>query len=69
MVDKLKSISIVVTVFNEEKRLKKNLITINNFTKNKKIEVIFVNDGSSDSSEKIIKKFIKNNKKIKIIYL
>jgi glycosyltransferase involved in cell wall biosynthesis len=69
MVEKLKSISIVVTVFNEEKRLKKNLITINNFTKNKKIEVIFVNDGSSDSSEKIIKKFIKNNKKIKIIYL
>ena len=69
MIEAIKSLSIVITVFNEEKRLKKNLIRINNFIKNKKIEVIFVNDGSSDSSEKIIKKIIKKNKKIKIISL
>lgn len=69
MIEAINSLSIVITVFNEEKRLKKNLIKIINFIKNKKIEVIFVNDGSSDSSEEIIKKIIKKNKKIKIISL
>ena len=69
MIEAIRSLSVVITVFNEEKRLNKNLIKINNFTKNKKVEVIFVNDGSSDSSVKIIKKIIKKNRKIKIINL
>ncbi len=58
------NISLIIPLYNEENRIKKNLSFIKNFLKKKKIEVIFVNDGSNDNSEKIIKKFIsKNNKK------
>ncbi len=39
MIEAINSLSVVITVFNEEKRLKKNLIKIINFIKNKKIEV------------------------------
>lgn len=64
-----KKLSIVVPIFNEEIRLKKNLIKIRNFIKNRRIEVILINDGSTDYSKKIIEEFIKKNKKIKIISL
>ena len=58
------NISLIIPLYNEQNRIKKNLSFIQNFLKKKKIEVIFVNDGSNDNSEKIIKKFIsKNNKK------
>ena len=66
---KNKKLSIVVPIFNEEIRLKKNLIKIRNFIKNRNIEVILINDGSTDRSKKIIEEFIKKNKKIKIISL
>ena len=52
------SLSIIIALFNEEQRLNNSLIKINKFIKNKNIEVILVNDGSFDSSEKIIKQFI-----------
>jgi len=61
------NISLVIPLYNEENRLKKNLKFIQNFLKNKNIEVIFVNDGSDDNSEKIIKKFINKNKDKKFI--
>lgn len=65
----INSLSITIPIYNEEKRLNKSLIEINKFIKNKNIEVILINDGSTDSSEQIIKKFIKTNKKFKIINL
>lgn len=56
-------ISVVVPCYNEEKCIKDNLIKIDNFLKtNKKIkkyEIICVDDGSSDSTRKIIKKLQK----------
>ncbi len=55
------SLSIVFPIFNEEIRLKKTLpILIKFLKKNKKknIEIIFVNDGSFDSTHLIIKNFI-----------
>lgn len=58
------SLSIIIALFNEEQRLNNSLIKINKFIKNKNIEVILVNDGSFDSSEIIIKQFIKKKKKI-----
>ena len=64
----IKSISVILPLFNEEKRLKKAFRKIVNFSKKKKIyliEFIFVNDGSSDKSEEMIKKFIKDNNKFK----
>ena len=63
------SLSIIIALFNEEQRLNNSLIKINKFIKNKNIEVILVNDGSFDSSEKIIKQFIKKKKKFKLINL
>ena len=61
------NISLIIPLYNEEERIKKNLNFIENFLKKKKIEVIFVNDGSNDNSEKIIKKFISKNSNKKFI--
>jgi len=64
----IRSISVILPLFNEEKRLKKAFRKIVNFSKKKKInfiEFIFVNDGSSDKSEEMIKKFMKDKRKFK----
>ena len=60
------SLSIIIPLYNEEKRLLKSLTKIEKFIlQNKKnnIEVIFVSDGSTDLTNKIIEQFIKKNKK------
>jgi len=63
----LKSISYIFPVYNEEKRLPKLFRYLDNFLKkNKKQEIIFVLDGCSDNSEKLITEFSKKQK-IKII--
>ena len=69
MIKVTNSLSIIIPLFNEEKRLNKSLIKINKFIKNKNIEIILINDGSFDKSEKIIKKFINNKKKFSVINL
>lgn len=64
----INSLSIVFPIFNEEKRLSKLLQEIKKFSfKNKiNIEFILVNDGSTDSSLKLLQNFKKiNQKKIK----
>ena len=64
----INSISVVLPLFNEDKRLKKAFRKIVNFSKSNKIRLkqfIFVNDGSSDRSEEMIKKFIKDNERYK----
>ena len=66
----IKSLSIVIPFFNEAKRVNTSLKKIKKFidrSKLKKIEVNFVNDGSTDKSPQIINKFIKkeNRKNIK----
>tara|TARA_Y100000590_G_scaffold360490_1_gene416795 strand:+ start:317 stop:1039 length:723 start_codon:yes stop_codon:yes gene_type:complete len=61
------SLSIIIPLYNEEKRIFKSLIKIRKFinqNKKKKIEIIFVSDGSYDQTNKIINFFIKKNKKI-----
>ena len=50
------SISIIVPIYNEEKTILKILNQINDLKKDLKIEIIVVNDGSIDSSKKIIEK-------------
>lgn len=49
-------ISIIVPVYNTEKYLKKCIESLLNQTK-KEIEIIMINDGSKDNSEKIIKSY------------
>ena len=64
----MENLSIVIPFYNEGKRLKKSLYEIKKFlNKNKNIEIIFVNDGSNDNSEKIIKQFMNNFEKKNII--
>lgn len=61
-------ISIVVPSYNAEKTIKTFLESVKN-QKYKNIEVILVNDGSKDGTEKEIKKFIEANGDIKIILI
>ena len=58
-------ISIIIPVFNAEKYLKRLLDSINIQTYSE-YEVILINDGSTDSSELILKEYVKKNKKIKL---
>ncbi|MGL5570616.1 glycosyltransferase family 2 protein [Cetobacterium sp.] len=59
-------ISVIVPVYKTEKYLERCLESILSQTL-KEIEVIIVNDGSPDDSYKIIEKFLKNDKRIKVI--
>jgi len=65
------SISIVIPAFNEEENISnisnKLIIILNKITTN--YEILFVNDGSTDSSEQILDKLNKNNQKIRYISL
>ena len=67
----IKSISIIIPFYNEKKRIQNCLNQIKKF-RNKKIftDFIFVDDGSEDGTDLIIKKFIKKkykNKKFTLI--
>ena len=64
-----KSISFIVTAYNEEKYIEKTILNILNFVNNFKIdyEILIINDGSTDNTGKIIRKLAKKYKKIKII--
>ncbi len=59
-------VSIIVPVYNSEKYLKKCLDSLVNQTL-KDIEIIVVNDGSTDQSQSIIKKYASQDKRVKLI--
>lgn len=59
-------ISIIVPCYNSEQYLVKNLQSLIN-QKDKGFEVIFINDGSTDNTEIILKDLIKNYNFIKLI--
>lgn len=61
-----KKISVIVAVYNTEKYVEKCLNSLLNQTY-KNLEIIVVEDGSTDNSKKVLEKYV-NNKKIKIIY-
>lgn len=63
----MKKISVIVTVYNAEKTIEKCLNSILNQT-NAVYEIIIVNDGSKDNSERIIKNIQERNKNIKYFY-
>lgn len=69
----MQSVSIIIPVFNEQQRLNSSLNIIKRFVKKKSkknVEIIFVNDGSTDNTNQILKNFIKKNfDKINIVYL
>jgi len=60
----MKKLSIIIPFLNEEKTIEKILdkvISVDLFSLNFNKEIILVNDGSTDNSEKIILDYIKNN--------
>lgn len=61
-----KLISIVVPVYNVEKYIEKCIVSIINQTYTN-IEIIIVNDGTKDNSLEVIKKYINNDKRIRVI--
>ncbi len=66
-----KSLSLIVSVYNEEDALRTFYKTIKIYLENLKIdyEIIFINDGSIDSSEDILRDLAKFDKKVKCIIL
>ena len=55
------NISIIIPVFNEERRIKKTYLELKSLEKDfedKNIEIIFVDDGSTDSTQKVIQTMI-----------
>ena len=60
-------ISIIVPCYNAEKYIKKCIETIKNQTY-KNLEVLLINDGSKDNTEKIIKKETSKDKRFKYYY-
>ena len=59
-------ISVVVPVYNVEQYLKKCLDSIIK-QKYNNLEIIIVNDGSTDNSQKICQEYVKKDKRIKLI--
>ena len=64
----MKKISIVISVFNEESNIQELVKEINKSKNPKfKYEIIFVNDGSSDASEDIIRNLCKADYEYKLL--
>lgn len=59
-------ISIIIPVYNAEEFIEKCLDSIKNQTY-KNIEVIIINDGSTDNSENICREYCKNNENFRLI--
>lgn len=59
-------VSVIVTVYNTEKYLKECLTSIKNQT-HENIEVLIIDDGSTDKSPSIIKSFIEEDSRFKVI--
>ena len=66
----MKSISILIPVYNEEESLQALFEELkSSFENNQSIEIIFINDGSSDMSQKVIENEIANHSTWKLINL
>lgn len=61
-------VSVIIPVYNTAKYLEKCLESLEKQTY-KDFEVIIINDGSTDGSEKVIENYIKNHKELSIKYL
>ena len=57
-------ISIIIPVYNTGKYIEKCLESIKNQSEKIDVEIIIINDGSTDNSEEIIKRYIEENKEL-----
>lgn len=58
----MSKISIIIPVYNTGKHIEKCLNSIKNQTTNIDLEIIIINDGSTDDSENIVKQYIEKHK-------
>lgn len=63
----MKKVSIIVPIYNTEKYLSKCIESLINQTYHN-IEIILVNDGSNDGTEKVCKKYKKKDSRVKYFY-
>ena len=66
----MKKLSVVIPAYNEEQNLKKGVLDeVENYLDKKRLdyELIIVDDGSTDSTRDIVKKYIAKNGKFKLI--
>ncbi|GAB4218672.1 MAG: glycosyltransferase family 2 protein [Candidatus Microgenomates bacterium] len=61
------TLSIIVPVYNEENNIEPFLKRLNQVVSKYNFEIIFINDGSTDNTENLIKKICEKNKNIKLI--
>jgi len=66
MAKKKPKITLIIPVYNGQKKIERCLESLLGQTY-KNIEIIVVNNGSTDNTEKIIREFMKEDKKIKLI--
>ena len=64
MIEKRKTVSVIVPVYNTEKFLKRCVTSLVNQTY-KELEIILVNDGSTDKSAEIIDDFVSSDSRVK----
>src|SRR4030067_3695143 len=59
----MKSLSIIIPAYNEENRILPTLKAVNEFFREENLfyEIIIVNDGSLDSTVKVVEEYKKNN--------
>lgn len=65
--DKMKKISIVIPIYNDEKYISQCLNSIINQTY-KNIEIILIDDGSTDNSKNICDEYAKKDKRVKVFH-
>lgn len=65
------NLSIIIPAYNEENRIKSTLLVINQYIEEKNLnaEIIVVNDGSNDSTNKVVENFQEKHAKIFLIDL
>lgn len=63
----MKKISVIIPTYNESKNIIDLIKEIKSQLKKKNYEIIIVDDNSIDETGKIVKKFFKNDKKIKVL--
>ena len=63
----MKSLSILIPIYNEEESLQALFDELKfSFENNQSIEIIFINDGSSDMSQKVIENEIANRTSVRL---
>lgn len=67
---KFKNISVVIPMYNSQDTIVSTLSSIKNQTAfNRILEILIINDGSTDDSLKVVKKYIENNQDMPIIII